>query len=412
MITVKGAVVGGEFDVDIYVEDGVITAIDRELTPKGEVLNAEGGLVTAPFAEPHIHLDAALLGAERPNVSGTLFEGISNWSVARGDLTVDDLQFRAKKAIRWCLAHGTTRVRTHVDTGSKLGIEAMLDLRDQVADYCDLQIVAFPQEGIYRAETQAEALEWAVAKGVDAVGAIPHFEKDRGLGDKSVKYVFDLAERYGAQIDLHCDESDDPSCRHLITLCRERIRRGFEAHVIAGHCTAMHSYPDDVAKEAIELTVKSGVQVVANPLDNIVLQGRGDGYPRRRGITRVPELIEAGAAIGIGHDSIMDPWYPLGVGNLLNAASMLAHVAQMTTPVWFERIVEVLISDNHAAWGGPPEIVVGAPAEFIVHNSSDHETILRVAEAPRWVVKGGQIVASTTPAKSSVMGSMVTPGRV
>ena len=410
MITVKGATVGDEQGVDIYVEDGTISAIGRGLSPKGKVLEANGGLVTAPFAEPHIHLDAALLGAETPNVSGTLFEGIRNWSVARESLSVDDLHSRARKAIGWCLSHGTTRIRTHVDTGSKLAIEAMLDLRDQVADFCDLQVVAFPQEGIYRAENQAESLEWAVAKGVDAVGAIPHFEENRELGDKSVSLVFDLAERYGAQIDLHCDESDDPSCRHLITLCKERIRRGFEAHVIAGHCTAMHSYPDEIAKEAIELAVDSGVQVVANPLDNIVLQGRGDGYPRRRGITRVPELIKAGALVGIGHDSIMDPWYPLGVGNPLNAASMLAHVAQMTTPAWFDRIIEILVRDNHAAWGGAPVVEVGASAEFIIHNSRDHETILRLAEAPRWVVKNGIVAAETVPSRSTVMGTLVRPG--
>jgi len=411
LITVKGATFAGEQGIDLYVESGLIAAVGRDLPPKGEVLMAEGGLVSPPFADPHIHLDAALLGAETPNVSGTLFEGIRNWSTARDSLTVEDLHARAKKAIGWCLLHGTTRIRTHVDTGSKLGVEAMLSLREEVSDYCDLQVVAFPQEGIYKKEGQADELEWAVARGVDAVGAIPHFEDSRELGDKSVRLVFDLAERYGTQIDLHCDESDDPSCRHLITLCRERIRRDFAPHVIAGHCTAMHSYPDDVAEEAISLTVKSGVQVVANPLDNVVLQGRGDGYPRRRGITRVPELIEAGALVGIGHDSIMDPWYPLGVGNLLNAASMLAHVSQMTTPAWFARIVEVLVGDNHAAWGGAPSLKVGTSAEFIIHNHSDYETILRLSDPPRWVIKGGRIVAETAPSTSIVMGSRVQPGR-
>jgi cytosine deaminase len=400
--------------VDVRLLDGQIAEIGPagSLVSDGTVLDARGGLLSRPFADPHIHLDAVLLGARTPNVSGTLQEGIRNWGQARESLTADDVRARATEAIRWCVAQGTTRIRTHADTASKVGVETLLALRKEVAHLCDLQVVAFPQDGIYTGPGREEALSWAAAAGVDAIGAIPHHEASREDGDRSVRLALDLAEQHGCQVDLHCDETDDPESRHLETLCREVLARGFEPPVIAGHCTAMHSYPDDYANQVIDLVVESGVQVVANPLDNVVLQGRHDGYPRRRGITRVPELLAAGARVGCGHDSIQDPWYPLGRGCLLEAASMLVHVAQMTRPEEIEAVFDLLAGANHFVFGGMPEIAVGTPADLQVHAVPDKEAAIRLARPPRWVIRGGVVLAATQPAASTVLGEPVRLGLV
>jgi cytosine deaminase len=400
--------------VDVRLLDGRIAEIGPagSLVSDGTVLDARGGLLSRPFADPHIHLDAVLLGARTPNVSGTLQEGITNWGRARESLTADDVRARATEAIRWCVAQGTTRIRTHADTASKVGVETLLALREEVAHLCDLQVVAFPQDGVYTGAGREEGLRWAAAAGVDAIGAIPHHEASREDGDRSVRLALDLAEQHGCQVDLHCDETDDPESRHLETLCREVLARRFEPPVIAGHCTAMHSYPDDYANQVIDLVVESGVQVVANPLDNVVLQGRHDGYPRRRGITRVPELLAAGARVGCGHDSIQDPWYPLGRGCLLEAASMLVHVAQMTRPEEIGTVFDLLTGANHFAFGGMAEIAVGTPADLQVHAVPNKEAAIRLARPPRWVIRGGAVLAETRPAASTVLGEAVRVGLV
>ncbi len=407
----KNARVDGQH-VDITLENGEITRIAPAGTtqPIGEVLDANGGLVSRPFADPHIHLDAVLLGARTPNKSGTLQEGIANWGRARASLTPEDVRARAKQAIAWCVAQGTTRIRTHADTASKVGVETLLALREEVSETCDLQVVAFPQDGVFTQEGHEEALCWAAAAGVDAIGAIPHHENSRADGERSLVLATCLAEQHGVAIDIHCDETDDPSSRHLEFLCRHIVETGFSRHVVAGHCTAMHSYPDDYANDVIDLVVTSGVQVVANPLDNVVLQGRHDGYPRRRGITRVPELLAAGASVGCGHDSIQDPWYPLGRGALLEAASMLVHVAQMTRPEQVESVFKLLVQANHAPFGGIANLVEGSPADLLVHSVGDAQAAIRLARAPRWVIRGGHVVAHTRPALSEVLGQPIEIG--
>ena len=402
--------------VDLRIRDGRFAEIRPStpspplLDPAERVLEAQGGLLSPPFADPHLHLDAVLLGATTPNRSGTLAEGIRNWGEARATLDPEALRRRAHRAVKWCVAQGTTRIRSHVDTGSRVGVEGLLALKEALVDICEIQIVAFPQDGIYTGEGREQALRDAVAMGVDAVGAIPHFEKSREEGAASVRLALDLAEEHGLQVDLHCDESDDPMSRHIFTLCREVLDRQFPAHVIAGHCTSMHSFPEEVATEAIDLVVKSGVQVVANPLDNIVLQGRGDTYPRRRGITRIPELMEAGATVGVGHDSIMDPWYPLGRGCLLEAASMLVHVAQMTRPAQVASVFGLLTGANHLPFGAIPRIGVGRPADLLIHAVPDEEAAIRLARPPRWVIRQGAVVAETEPAISRVLGEEVRIG--
>ena len=263
--------------VDISIENGEVTRISPAGTiePTGEVLDAQGGMVSRPFADPHIHLDAVLLGARTPNQSGTLQEGIANWGRARAALTPQDVRARAKQAISWCVAQGTTRIRTHADTASKVGVETLLALRSEVSEICDLQVVAFPQDGVFTGKEHEKSLRWAAAAGVDAIGAIPHHEHSRADGERSLVLATELAEEHGVAIDIHCDETDNPDSRHLEFLCRHILDTGFSRHVVAGHCTAMHSYPDNYANEVIELVVKSGVQVVANPLDELPKQRFG-----------------------------------------------------------------------------------------------------------------------------------------
>jgi cytosine/creatinine deaminase len=350
----------GDAQVDLGLRDGAIAW----LVPAGRgpaALPGEeevtGGLLTPPLAEPHVHLDATLLGARTPNVSGTLREGILNWSAVRPELSADDVVDRARATIARYRTYGCTRIRTHVDTGSPVAVEALVGLRESLrSEGVALQVVAFPQEGILRAPGRRDAWEWAVAAGCDAVGAIPHFERTTEEGWASVRLAFDLAERHALRLDFHCDETDDPGSRNLEVVCAEAIDREFSGRVVAGHCTALHSYPNPYAAKVVELVATSGVQVVANPLDNIVLQGRYDSYPRRRGLTRVDALWAAGAAVGIGHDSVQDPWYPLGTGNLLDAAYMLVHLGQLMSRAELVRAARTLWTENHL---GRPAVVAG-----------------------------------------------------
>ena len=410
-ISVLNALLGGE-RVDLLVAEGRIQSIEAagSLRPQGVKLDAQGAFLSPTYADPHIHLDAALLAHKTPNHSGTLQEGIANWSRVRSELREAELIERASLAIKWCVANGVTRIRSHVDTGSKLAVECLVALKAEVEHLVNLQVVAFPQEGVFRAPHQAEDLAWAASAGVDCVGAIPHHENSPEEGRASIEFAFDLAEEHGLQVDVHCDESDDPSSQHIFTVCREKMRRKFEAHVVAGHCTAMHSYEESVAKEAIDRVAESRVQVLANPLDNVVLQGRGDRYPKRRGITRIPELLHAGAQVGLGHDSIMDPWYPLGSGRLLEAASMLVHVAQMTRPDQIESVFSLLVGANHEGFGGPPQIRVGEEAEFLVQSVSSPTEAIRLQTPPRYVIRRGEVVAETPPVESRVLDERLRLG--
>ncbi|MEZ4317377.1 MAG: amidohydrolase family protein [Myxococcota bacterium] len=344
----------------------------RTIAPAGSLTAApgeevvEGGWLTPPMAEPHVHLDAALLGARMPNRSGTLREGIANWAVLRGMLTPEDVRDRAIATAEMYAERGTLRIRTHVDTGSLMAVETLVALKAELGDRgIDLETVAFPQEGILRAPGRRAQWEQAVALGVDCVGAIPHFERTTEEGWESVRLAFDLAERHGAKLDFHCDESDDPHSRNLEVVCAQAIDRDLAGRVVAGHCTALHSYNHPYAEKVMELVATAGVQVIANPLDNVVLQGRYDRYPRRRGITRVDELWRFGCTVGIGHDSVQDPWYRLGKAHMLDPAYMLVHVGQLTGERDMERVVETLWTENHLPFGDVPVLAEGGPARML-----------------------------------------------
>lgn len=391
----------GDRLVDLRVEGGLIAEIAHPGVLLGEPGDGvvEGGRLSPPMAEPHVHLDAALLGARKENRSGTLREGIANWAELREGLTREDVLARARETLRMYARFGTLRVRTHVDTASLVAVEALLALRealragDPALPGVELQVVAFPQEGILRARGNRERWEEAVRMGCDAVGAIPHFERTQEEGWASVRLAFELAARYGRQVDLHCDETDDPGSRNLEVACALKLD-GADMHVVAGHCTALHSYTNPLAAKVIELVALSGVQIVANPLDNIVLQGRYDGYPRRRGVTRVDELWAAGATVGIGHDSVMDPWYRLGTANMLDPAYMLVHVGHLTGLEPMRRVFETLHSANHAPFGGAPALAVGEPATMLWWPQADPVEILRLRPAPVVWVRGERVEVS------------------
>ncbi len=377
---------------DLRVEGPTITALEwsdaTHIEPRPGEEVVVGGQLTPPFAEPHVHLDAALLGERAPNRSGTLREGIANWATLREQLTADDVRERAIQTAEMYAERGTLRIRTHVDTGSLLAVETLVALKPELASRgIELQVVAFPQEGILRAPGRRQAWEDAVNLGCDAVGVIPHFERTTEEGWRSVHMAFELADRLGLHVDLHCDETDDPASRNLEVACAETLDRHMGDRVVAGHCTALHSYPDPHAAKVIELVATSGIQVVCNPLDNVVLQGRYDGYPKRRGLTRVDELWAAGARVGIGHDSVQDPWYRLGTASMLDAAYMLLHVGHLTSEAQMGRLFETLHTDNHHAFGGAPWLQVGARAQLLWWADTDPVNLLRDRAPPR-VLRG------------------------
>lgn len=383
----------GDERVDVLVYDGLIARV----APAGTLEEAladtvcRGGWLTPPLAEPHCHLDAALLADRAPNVSGTLVEGIENWAALAPSLSVEDIVSRATRTARMYAGWGCLRIRSHVDTECPAAVEALLQVREDLRDEgISLQIVAFPQRGILRAPGRQQAWERAVEAGCDVVGAIPHFERTHPEGDRSLELAFALAERWGRQIDVHCDETDDPHSRHLEQMCALTIDRSWGERVVASHCTAMHSYPNPHAAKVATLAGEAGLQVVTNPLDNSVLMGRYDSGPTRRGHTRVKALWAAGVPVGIGHDSVQDPWYPLGTANLMDAAYVLVHYAHLSGTEEMERVAATLWTDNHRPWGGAPQLVEGAEATLLWWPQTRGIDLLRERPRPSVFVRGQQ----------------------
>ena len=372
-----------------------------------EVLDVEGSLVLPPFIEPHIHLDTTLTAGEPEwNQSGTLFEGIQRWSQRKETLTENDVKTRAKTALKWQIAQGIQHVRTHVDvTDPKLtALKALLEVKEEMASNVDLQLVAFPQEGINSFPSGAELLEEALKMGADVVGGIPHFEFTREYGVSSLKTAFDLAEKYDRLVDIHCDEIDDEQSRFVEVVAAEAYERGLNNRVTASHTTAMGSYNDAYTYKLFRLLKMSNINFVANPLVNIHLQGRFDTYPKRRGITRVKELLEAGLNVSFGHDDIFDPWYPLGTGNMLQVLHMGIHVSQL---MGYEQIMNSidLITSNSAKTMNIEEsygIETGKPANFIVLAAENEYEAIRKQAAVRYSIREGKIIAETKPSEASI----------
>jgi cytosine/creatinine deaminase len=394
--------------VDVLVEGERIAAIRRsgELAADGRTeLRADGRLVSPPLVDPHVHLDAVLtVGEPRHNESGTLIEGILTWADRKQTLTHDDVKGRARQAILWEVAQGTGLIRSHVDVcdPSLTALRALLELREELRDIVDLRLIAFPQDGILRFAGGTDLMREAMRLGCDVIGGIPHYELTREDGVASVEFMFDLARETGKPIDLHCDETDDPQSRFLEVVAARTMRDGMGGRVVAGHTTAMGSYDDAYAFKLIQILRRAGVTIVANPLDNIVLQGRFDTYPKRRGMTRVKELDAAGVNVACGHDSIMDPWYPLGRGSMLDALSMLVHVGQMTGRAELFRAYEMVTTNPARAAEVEYGLEEGRPANFIVLDCEDEAEAIRLRPPAVWVVRLGRVVAETQPARSEV----------
>jgi cytosine deaminase len=394
--------------VDVAVTGDRIEAIRPAGTLKGKAareLNAEGRLLSPPLVDPHVHMDAVLtVGEPRHNESGTLIEGILTWAERKPHLTHKDVKDRARQAILWEVAQGTGLIRSHVDVCDPklVALRALLELRDEMRDVVDLRLIAFPQDGILSFPDGKALMREAMRLGCDVIGGIPHYEWTREDGVEEVHFLFELSRETGAGIDLHCDETDDEQSRFLEVVAADTMRQGMQGRVVAGHTTAMGSYNDAYAFKLLQILKRAGVTIVANPLDNIALQGRFDSYPKRRGMTRVKELDAAGINVACGHDSIMDPWYPLGRGSMLDALSMLVHVGHMTGRSELFRAYR-MVTDN-AARAAEVEYGVeeGKPANFVIFDCADEAEAIRLRPVARWVVRLGRVVAETEPARAVV----------
>jgi len=391
----------GRAGMSIAVQNGRIVEVAPhiDLASAHQIVDAGGQLVTPHFVDPHFHMDATLsYGLPRVNASGTLLEGIALWGELKPQLTADALIERASTYCDWAVANGLLAIRSHVDTSdpSLLPVEAMLEVKKRVAPYLDLQLVAFPQDGVLRSKGGVENLQRALDKGVDVVGGIPHFERTMSEGAASVKLLCEIAAGRDKLVDMHCDESDDPLSRHIETLAYETQRLGLQGRVTGSHCTSMHSMDNYYASKLLPLIAESGVSVVANPLINITLQARHDSYPKRRGMTRVPELIAAGVNVAFGHDCVMDPWYSLGSGDMLDVAHMGLHVAQMTSQDGVRRCFDAITSNAakvmHLERYG---LEVGCDASFVLLQARDPIEAIRLRATRLKVFRKGKLIAET-----------------
>jgi cytosine deaminase len=389
---------------EIGIRDGLIAAAEPEAR---QVLDLGGALITPALVEPHIHLDAVLTAGEpRQNQSGSLFEGIAIWAERVKTLTIEDVKRRVRTVLRWQLANGVQYVRSHVDVCDPelRAVRALLELREEVGDQLSIQLVAFPQQGIHSFEGGEELMRRAVDMGVDVVGAIPHFELTREYGERSVKFAMALAADKGLRVDIHCDETDDEHSRFVEVMAAETIRLGLGGRVTASHTTAMHSYNAAYAYRVINNIKRAGMHMVTNPLDNSVLQGRFDSYPIRRGHTRVKELLAAGVNVCVGHDSVMDPWYPLGYGDPLQAAFVLAHYGQMSGHGELRTLIDMITVNPAQALGLEGYgLEPGCRADLCAYAAPTEMDAIRLVAPRRLVIRGGRIVARTEPAQTTVV---------
>ncbi|MDH0442801.1 cytosine deaminase [Stutzerimonas stutzeri] len=391
----------------IELDGARIAAISAQQAPaeanEGDI-DAASNLVVPPFIEPHIHLDATLTAGEPAwNMSGTLFEGIERWGERKALVTHEDTKARAKKTIDMLVDHGIQHVRTHVDVTDPTlsALKSMLEVREETRHLIDLQIVAFPQEGIESFKGGRELMTEAITMGADVVGGIPHFENTRDQGVSSIKFLMDLAERTGCLVDVHCDETDDPQSRFLEVLAEEARVREMGERVTASHTTAMGSYDNAYCSKLFRLLKLSQINFVSCPTESIHLQGRFDTYPKRRGLTRVAEIDRAGMNVCFGQDSIVDPWYPLGNGNILRILEAGLHICHMLGYEDLQRCLD-LITDNSARTlnlGERYGLEVGRPANLLVLSAADDYEMLRTQGHALLSVRNGEVLMRRTPAQ-------------
>jgi cytosine/creatinine deaminase len=393
--------------VDIGILDGRIAAVQAHIDETGrQEFDCRENLVTPPFVESHIHLDSVLAaGQPRFNASGTLFEGIQIWGERKKTLTKQDIQIRAIEALKMMAGHGVLYVRTHADVTEPTltALDALLELREMVRDWVTIQVVAFPQDGVYSRKENDALLEEAMRRGADAVGGIPHYELTREDGVRSIHRIFDLAEQYDRLIDVHCDEVDDEQSRFVEVIIAEAIKRDNGERVAASHTTAFGSYNDSYAYKLMGFLKRTNVNFIANPLINITLQGRLDTYPKRRGLTRVKELWQNGANVSLGQDCIYDPWYIFGTGSMIGVAHMTVHLSQMTGLDEINACFDMITGNGARSLHLPDYgIAEGNPANVVVLDVPDAFTALRYQVMPRLVISRGRVLAETQPAQTHV----------
>ena len=416
-VVIRNAVLpDGRSGIDLAIEAGRIAAVGPALALRGaREIDAGGDLVSPPFVDAHFHMDATLsYGLPRVNQSGTLLEGIALWGELKPQLSQQALVERALQYCDWAVARGLLAIRSHVDICDDrlLAVEALLDVKRQVAPYLDLQLVAFPQDGLLRSPSAFGNLKRAIAMGVDVVGGIPHFERTMADGAESVRLLCEFAADQGLRVDMHCDESDDPLSRHIETLAYESNRLGLHGRVAGSHLTSMHSMDNYYVSKLLPLIREAGVAAIANPLINITLQGRHDSYPKRRGMTRVPEMMAAGIAVAFGHDCVMDPWYSLGSGDMLEVAHMGLHVAQMTGQDAM-RACYAAVTETPAAILGLQGygLDVGCHADLLLLDASSPVEAIRLRAARRLVMRRGRVI-SESPRAEATLNLPGRPGRV
>lgn len=390
--------------VDIAIKDGLFVKIEPNINISAEQeINVAGNLVSPPFVESHVHLDAALTaGIPRLNSSGTLLEGIEIWGEYKQTITKEQIKANARETLHWLISQGVLRVRTHIDTTEPnlITIKALLEIKNELAQFIDIQIVAFPQDGIFAYEGAEQLLDKSLQLGADVVGGIPQVEITREDGILQIERIFQLAKKYGKMIDIHTDETTDDHSRFAEVIVKYALKYRMEGKVTVSHTTAMHNYNNDYAQKLIGNLRRARINVVTNPFSNAMLQNRLDGYPKNRGTTRIDELLEKGVNVSIGNDNIMDPFNPLGKGNLLQAAHLLAHTAHLSSQTEFEQLFKMITTNgaitlNDQHYG----IQIGNKADLIILDAKNEAEAIRLTSECLYVIRSGKIISETKPAR-------------
>lgn len=394
---------GREELVDIGIENGLFKEISNNIEGKGtKEIDAKGNLFSLPFVESHIHLDSALsAGNPRYNSSGTLLEGIQIWGERKLSLTKDDIKKSAIETLKWLITNGVLKVRTHTDSTEKnlITLQALLEVKEEMKDYIDIQVVAFPQDGIFAYKGMDKLMEESLKMGADVVGGIPQVEFTREDGIKSIEYIFELANKYNKLIDIHTDETGDDQSRFTEVIAKYTITNGMEGLVTASHTTAMHNYNNDYVSKLMGLMKRADMNIVTNPSSNALLQNRLDGYPRKRGHTRVDQLILNRINVSIGNDNIMDPFGPMGKGNMLQAANLLMHTAHLSGNDQMPELMDMISTNGFKTLNlHDNKIEVGNQADFLILDAKDEKEAIRLTSECLYVVRKGKVIVETQPA--------------
>jgi cytosine/creatinine deaminase len=396
--------------LDLAAQGTRFTRIGRSLDVDARTaIDAEGRLVTAPLVDCHLHLDASLTaGRPRFNESGTLLEGIQVWGELKPTLTEQDVFERAKEIVRWSAAQGTLWIRAHADVSgaNDAMVRGLLRARDELADLCTIQVTAFPQDGLFARAGDEQRLEEAIRLGVDCVGGIPHYEPTAELGLREVHRVFELAKAHHRRIDVHCDETDDPSSRYLEVMADNTVKSGLAGRVTASHCTAMGSYEPYYSSKLRGFLRRSGINIVVNPYANSLIQGRLDPYPKRRGFAQLKELLAEGVNVSLGNDVIVDPWYPMGKADLIDAAHLALHFTYMSGREEISEMLRLATERGARTLGVEDEygIEEGKPADCVIFDAPTPIDVIGLRATRRYVVRRGRVIAETTPARTTLHG--------